>query len=113
VSLFFVPWLLVYVSPVGSKYLLQFLESREPKRQFVGALLGILVGLMPWSIWMVAPVALMLSFPPELAIATWVFAAYSRTILAVICAVILVPVLRLLERSGMPAPPGAIWQPRR
>ena len=68
---------------------------------------------MPWCLWMIAPVSLVLKFSPELAITTWFFAAYSRAILGIISAIIIVPLIEVLAKSGMPTPVGAIWTPKR
>jgi len=113
VSFFFLPWVLLYASPIGTRYIAAWIEGEDRRRQFLGGGLGILIGLMPWSIWMVTSAALILNYPPELAVAIWVFAIWSRAILTLISAIIFVPVVRLLERSGMPAPAGAVWQPKR
>ena len=113
VAFFFVPWLILYMLPIGTRYIHRWLNSEDPKYRLGGMLVGTTIGLLPWSLWMVVPVALTLNWPPELTIATWVFGGWSRAILSVIASVIAVPLTRALARSGLPVPPGAIWEPKR
>jgi hypothetical protein len=113
VAFFWIPWLILYISPIGSKYLIGWIKGNNKKYKFVSAFIGVLIGLMPWCLWMIAPVSLVLKFPPELAIITWFFAAYSRAILSIISAIIIVPLIEVLAKSGMPTPVGAIWTPKR
>lgn len=112
VAFFFVPWIILFFIPPVTTSIKRWINSERTIERFLGVLLGMLMGLIPWSLWMIAPAALVLNFAPELAIATWIFAAWSRAILSVVAAVIAVPLLAALERSGMPAPPGAAWSPK-
>jgi hypothetical protein len=111
VGLFCIPWLSIYLSPLGTRYIPRWLHSPNATRRFLGGLLGALCGLFPWSLLMIAPAALILNISPQLAIGGWLVAAASRSILSVIAAGIAAPLIQGLGRSGMPAPTGALWEP--
>lgn len=113
VAFFFVPWLIVYILPIGTKYIAQWVNSENAGYRFAGSFFGMLIGLIPWSLWMIAPAAFALNMSPELAIAAWLFAAWSRVVLAIIAAIIVVLLIPALSKSGMPVPAGAIWEPKK
>jgi hypothetical protein len=112
VAVFLVPWIVLYLLPTGTKYLHIWIKSPRAKVRFLAALVGTLIGLMPWTLLMIAPGALVVGLSPELATAIWAFAILSRIIISIVASIILVALVEALRRTGLPAPKGAIWQPQ-
>lgn len=112
VAFFWIPWILIYLSPLGTRLVSTWLSGNQSRGRFFGAVIGTLCGLMPWSLWMIAPAALVLKLSPELAVAGWVFAALSRTLLALVSAAVAAVLVGALSKSGLPIPQGALWKPK-
>ena len=107
-AFYWVPWLIIMISPLGIKYIPKWARETGPKR-YVGVLLAVLCGMMIWIIPWWLPYWYMFSYTPALCIA--VFAAYSWWVpaLSVVISIISVPILEGLSRSGLPKVPGGIW----
>lgn len=110
VAIFFVPWILCFLSPLGNR-LQASIRRDDVSARLLMLFLGFLSSLMLWSLWQISLWAVAASFPPTVTLGLWYYALVSRLLLAVIASILAAPLLAALRKSGLPAPPGVPWAP--
>ncbi len=107
---FWVPWLILYVSPVGTKWIPTWARGTDRKKKFAGIYLGLLIGIMGWYLiwswpyWYI--LQLQYDFATTASLVGWSWALPAFTgITTVIC----IPIVEALRVSGFPKIPLSIW----
>ena len=105
---YWVPWLVIEASPLGTKIVPKWSLESSKKRYwgiFIAVLSGMMIWWMPWAIvyWY------LLHYPIALAIATFIAYSWWVPVLSIITTIIAVPIVEGLRRSGLPKIHLAIW----
>jgi hypothetical protein len=107
--LFWLPWLILMFLPIGRKWIPEWCRGDDPKKQYLGVFLVVLMGFMTFYYWWAAPYWYVFTYPIALATTTNIGYTWWWPVLAIVTAIIAIPVVEALKRSGLPRIPDAIW----
>lgn len=105
------PWLALHVSPVGYKYVPRWVRSKNKRLRYLGTILGLLIGSMAWVLPWQFVYFLILRIPAEVGLSAYLAVTYGLPLIVFLFSLVSVPIIYALERSGLPAPPAAVWRP--
>ncbi len=108
-GLYWIPSAVIAASPLGTRLIPRWIVSKKRVERYGGIFLAVLASLfiwwLPWTrvFWYVS------NFSAELGVATHIAYSWWVVALSAITAVITIPLVEALERSGLPKIEGAIW----
>jgi hypothetical protein len=108
-GIFYIPWLVVAATPIGTKYLPSWVRSQERRKRYAGILITYLGTLYVYYAMWNPPYAYAYHFPVALAVACLLTYLWYWPILGLVITAISIPILEMLERSGLPRPSWAVW----
>lgn len=106
---YWLPWIVIYASPLGFKVFPSWARSEERRKATVGLFFVILMGLMCWIIPWWYPYWYFYSYPVELAITVFIMYTWWVPTISFITSVIALPIVEGLRRSGLPRIQYAVW----
>jgi hypothetical protein len=107
-------WLLptiVLASPLGTKYVYEWSRSSNVKQRSIGIFLGSWMAMNSWyispSFWLYW---ILFAFPSALLyLMAWGIYTWYMPLFGLVLALIAVPIIEALRRSGMAKPPNVLW----
>ena len=106
---FWLPWLIITLTPIGRKLIPEWCRGDDPKMQYLGVFLVILMGFMAFYYWWAAPYWYIFTYPMALATGTNIGYTWWWPVLAILTSILAIPIVEALKRSGLPRIPDAIW----
>jgi len=106
---FWLPWLIITLTPIGRKRIPEWCRGDDPKMQYLGVFLVVLMGFMAFYYWWAAPYWYIFTYPVALATGTNIGYTWWWPVLAILTSIIAIPIVEALKRSGLPRIPDAIW----
>lgn len=108
-ALYWVPSTIIAASPLGTRLIPRWVRSKNRAERYGGIFLALLAATFIWWLPWTRPYWYLFKFSAELGVATHVGYSWWVPALSAITAVITVPLVEALERSGLPKIEGAIW----
>jgi hypothetical protein len=101
--------LIVLLTPLGRRLIPEWARSEDRQRKYIGLLLAFLLGLFTWFLPWSLPYWYVYEYTPAAGVATLIGYMWWVPLFAVVIAIIAVPLVEALRRSGLPKIPGALW----
>lgn len=108
-AIYWLPSLIVAISPLGRRILPQWARSEDRRRRYFGILIATMAALYIWWNPWTRPYWYVFKYPMNVAIATFIGYSWWVPVMSVICTAISVPLLEALKRSGLPKVGRALW----
>jgi hypothetical protein len=108
-ALYWIPSTIIAVTPLGTRLIPQWVVSKKRSERYGGIFLAILAAMFVWWLPWTRPYWYLFNFSSELGVATHLAYSWWVPTLSAITAVITIPIVEALERSGLPKVEGAIW----
>ena len=108
-ALYWVPSTIIAATPIGTRLIPRWVVSKDRKLRYGGVFLALLAAMFVWWLPWTRPYWYLFNFSAELGVATHVAYSWWVIVLSAITAVITIPIVEALERSGLPKVQGAIW----
>jgi hypothetical protein len=108
-ALYWVPSTIIAATPLGTRLIPEWVRSNQRTQRYIGIFLAILAAMLVWWIPWTRPYWYLFNFSSELGVATHLAYSWWVVALSAITAVITIPIIEALERSGLPKIEGAIW----
>lgn len=108
-ALYWIPSTIIAGSPLGTRLLPNWVRSKQRAQRYGGVFLVLLAALFVWWLPWTRPYWYLFNFSAELGVATHVAYSWWVVALSAITAVITIPLVEALERSGLPKVEGSIW----
>ena len=106
---FWVPWLIILLTPIGKSWIPQWARGDDITKRYVGVFLAVLMGIEAFYYWWAAPYWYIYSYPVALSFVANIGYTYWWPFLCIVITIISIPVVEALKRSGLPRIPRAIW----
>lgn len=101
--------LILLLTPVGRKLVPEWARSDERKLKYAGLTLAYIMGLFTWFLPWSLPYWYVFQYEPSTGTATLLGYMWWVPLFSLAIAVITVPLVEALKRSGLPKIPGALW----
>jgi len=101
--------LVILLLPLGRKSIPEWARSDERKTKYLGLTLAFILGLFTWFLPWSLPYWYVYQYEPSMGTATLIGYTWWVPLFALAIAVITVPLVEALKRSGLPKIPGALW----
>jgi len=108
-AIYWVPSTIIALTPLGTRLIPQWVVSKNRTQRYGGIFLAVLAAMFIWWLPWTRPYWYLFNFSAELGVATHVAYSWWVPTLSAITAVITIPIVEALERSGLPKIEGAIW----
>jgi hypothetical protein len=108
-ALYWIPSTIIALSPLGTRLIPKWVTEKKRTTRYAGIFLAILVALFVWWIPWTRPYWYAFNYTPEVGVATSIGYSWWIPAFSAITAIITVPIIEALERSGLPKIEGAIW----
>jgi hypothetical protein len=108
-ALYWVPSTIIAATFVGTRLIPQWIHSKNRTQRYGGVFLAVVAAMFVWWLPWTRPYWYLFNFSAELGVATHVAYSWWVPALSAITAVITIPIVEALERSGLPKIEGAIW----
>jgi hypothetical protein len=108
-ALYWIPSTIIAVTPLGTRLMPEWIVSKKRTQRYGGIFLVILAAMLVWWIPWTRPYWYLYNFSSELGVATHLAYSWWVVALSAITAVITIPIIEALERSGLPKIEGSIW----
>jgi hypothetical protein len=108
-ALYWVPSTIIAATPLGTRLIPHWAVSKNRRQRYGGIFLAILAAMLVWWIPWTRPYWYLFSYTPEVGVATSIGYSWWVPALSAITAVITIPIIEALERSGLPKVEGSIW----
>ncbi|MDI7274664.1 MAG: hypothetical protein QME94_01660, partial [Anaerolineae bacterium] len=108
-ALYWIPSTIIVLSPLGTRLMPKWILSSNRAERYGGIFLAVLVSLFVWWLPWTRVYWYAFHFSAELGVATHIAYSWWVVALSAITAVITIPLLEALGRSGLPKIEGAIW----
>ena len=108
-ALYWVVPLVIAVTPLGTRLIPRWVTSANRRQRYGGVFLAVLGAMFIWWLPWTRPYWYLFDFSAELGVATHIAYSWWVPALSAITAVITIPIVEALERSGLPKITGAIW----
>jgi hypothetical protein len=108
-ALYWVPSTIIAATPLGTRLIPKWVVSKNRAERYGGVFLAILAATFIWWLPWTRPYWYLFNFSSELGVATHIGYSWWVPALSAITAVITIPIVEALERSGLPKIEGAIW----
>jgi hypothetical protein len=108
-GIYWIPSVIIAASPLGTRLIPGWVHSADRRRRALGIFLALLAALLVWWLPWTRPYWYLYGYSAELAVATHIAYSWWVPALSAISAVITLPIVEALERSGLPKISGAIW----
>lgn len=111
---YWIPWLVIMLSPLGWKYIPEWSRFTEAEveslgKKYVGLLIAVICAIMVWLIPFFLPYWFFFAYPVDLAHAVFIGYSWWGPAFSAVITIISIPILEGLHRSGLPKVPGALW----
>jgi len=107
---FWVPWLILYISPLGRSKIPIWARGKDRKRKFAGIYLGLLIGIMGWYLIWSWPYWYILNLQYDFATTASLFGwSWALPVFTAITTAICIQIVEALRVSGFPKIPLSIW----
>jgi len=106
---YWLPPLLVAATPLGSRLVPGWLRGQDRGRRYLGIFVTVLASLLVWWLPWTRPYWYLFKYPAALAIATFIGYTWWVPVLSLITAVITMPLVEALARTGLPKVERALW----
>ena len=108
-GLYWIPSTIIAATPLGTRLIPQWAVSKDRRQRYGGIFLAILAAMFVWWIPWTRPYWYLFNYTPEVGVATSIGYSWWVPALSAITAVITIPIIEALERSGLPKVEGSIW----
>jgi len=108
-AIYWVPSTLIAITPLGTRLIPQWVVAKDRTKRYGGIFLAVLAAMFIWWLPWTRPYWYLFNFSAELGVATHIAYSWWVPALSAITAVITIPIVEALERSGLPKIEGAIW----
>ncbi|MDD5466385.1 MAG: hypothetical protein PHS96_01125 [Anaerolineales bacterium] len=108
-AIYWLPSTIIAATPLGTRLMPEWVVSSNRVRRYGGVFLTVLAALFVWWLPWTRPYWYLFNFSAELGVATHLAYSWWVPTLSAITAVITIPIVEALERSGLPKIEGAIW----
>jgi hypothetical protein len=108
-GLYWIPSTIIAGSPIGLRLIPSWSKSSVRTHRYAGIFLALLAALFVWWLPWTRPYWYMFNFSAELGVATHLAYSWWVVALSAITAVITIPLIEALERSGLPKIEGSLW----
>ncbi|MDD2694299.1 MAG: hypothetical protein PHD58_00050 [Anaerolineales bacterium] len=108
-AIYWLPSTIIAATPLGTRLMPEWVVSSKRVRRYGGVFLTVLAALFVWWLPWTRPYWYLFNFSAELGVATHLAYSWWVPTLSAITAVITIPIVEALERSGLPKIEGAIW----
>jgi len=109
VAYYWVPPLIVLLTPLGGKLVPEWARGQDRKYKYIGILLAVLMGLFTWFLPWSLPYWYVYQYEPAMGVATLIGYMWWVPLFSLVITIITVPLVEALRRSGLPKIAGAIW----
>lgn len=106
---YFLPWLAIMASPLGLKYLADWIRGEDRTKRFAGLFIAYISGLGPWLIPWFLPYWYLFSYPGALGFSVLIGYSWWFVAISIVLTLITLPIVEGLSKSGLPPVPLAIW----
>jgi hypothetical protein len=101
--------LIILLTPLGRNLIPGWARGDERKFKYFGLTLAFITGLFTWFLPWSLPYWYVFQYEPSMGVATLIGYMWWVPLFALVIAIIAVPLVEALRRSGLPKVPGAIW----
>lgn len=101
--------LIVLLTPLGRRLVPEWARGQDRKYKYFGLTLAFITGLFTWFLPWSLPYWYVYQYEPSMGVATLIGYMWWVPLFALVIAIIAVPLVEALKRSGLPKIPGAIW----
>jgi hypothetical protein len=101
--------LILLLTPVGRKLVPEWARSDDRKFKYIGLAIAFIMGLFTWFLPWSLPYWYVYQYEPSVGVATLIGYMWWVPLFSLAIAVITVPLVEALKRSGLPKIPGALW----
>ncbi len=108
---YWLPWLIIYLSPIGIKYIPKWARGANRAKRWGAIFLSSLICYMAWYTsscfwiyWLFYTYPLELVLTMNFFVYTWYIPAFT-----IAATIVTVAIIEALRKSGFPSPPEAIW----
>jgi len=108
-ALYWLPSTIIAATPLGTRLIPKWVHSEKRPERYGGIFLAVLAAMFVWWLPWTRPYWYLFNFSAELGVATHIAYSWWVPALSAITAVITIPIVEALERSGLPKIEGAIW----
>jgi hypothetical protein len=108
-ALYWVPSTIIAATPLGTRLIPRWVRSEKRGERYGGVFLAVVAAMFVWWLPWTRPYWYLFNFSAELGVATHIAYSWWVPALSAITAVITIPIVEALERSGLPKIQGAIW----
>jgi hypothetical protein len=109
VAYYWVIPLIIVISPLGRTLMPGWVRGQDRKYKYIGIALTFITGLFTWFLPWSLPYWYVYTYEPSMGTATLLGYMWWVPLFALVIAIITVPLVEALRRSGLPKIPGAIW----
>jgi hypothetical protein len=101
--------LIILLTPLGRRIIPEWARSDDRKYKYAGLGIGFILGLFTWFLPWSLPYWYVFQYEPSMGVATLIGYMWWVPLFSVVIAIIAVPLVEALKRSGLPKIPGALW----
>jgi hypothetical protein len=101
--------LILLLTPVGRKLVPEWARSDDRKFKYIGLAVAFIMGLFTWFLPWSLPYWYVYQYEPSVGVATLIGYMWWVPLFSLVIAIITVPLVEALKRSGLPKIPGALW----
>ncbi len=101
--------LIVLLTPLGRRLIPEWARSDDRKFKYIGLAIAFIMGLFTWFLPWSLPYWYVYQYEPSVGVATLIGYMWWVPLFSLAIAVITVPLVEALKRSGLPKIPGALW----
>ena len=108
-ALYWIPSTIIAATPLGTRLIPKWMRSEKRTERYGGVFLVILTATFIWWLPWTRPYWYLFDFSAELGVATHVAYSWWVPALSAITAIITIPIVEAMKRSGLPKIEGSIW----
>jgi hypothetical protein len=101
--------LILLLTPLGRRLVPEWARSDDRKYKYLGLAIAFIMGLFTWFLPWSLPYWYVYQYEPSVGVATLIGYMWWVPLFSLAIAVITVPLVEALKRSGLPKIPGALW----
>jgi hypothetical protein len=101
--------LILLLTPIGRRLVPEWARGDDRKFKYLGLALAFIMGLFTWFLPWSLPYWYVYQYEPSVGVATLIGYMWWVPLFSLVIAIITVPLVEALKRSGLPKIPGALW----
>jgi hypothetical protein len=101
--------LILLLTPIGRRLVPEWSRGDDRSKKYLGLFLAFIIGLFTWFLPWSLPYWYVYQYEPSMGVATLIGYMWWVPLFSLVIAIIAVPLVEAMRRSGLPKIPGAVW----